>query len=234
MADNWDDDGSGLWSVQMVSPNDGEYIMDGTGGQSWPGPYSAYNVVYTNFTYEADVTRVVGYDNANNGIIFRSDGTGNNCYEFGFDLDFGWFAFAKFVGGIASWISPGWVDPSCINTGLGAWNRLKVVCSGSNITLYINDVLVGAYADTEFSEGKVGAMPFDSWSDDEVHYDNICLTLDTTGSVPSSTTAPVPSQDYGDPAVAPESVETQESVPFRKEPLEPRPISPLPPATLAH
>ena len=66
------------------------------------------------------------------------------------------------VRSVRTWISPGWVASPAINRGLGSWNKLKVVCSGSNITLYINDVLVGAYTDTEFSEGKVGIMPYDS------------------------------------------------------------------------
>ena len=231
MADNWDDDGSGLWSVQMVSPTDGEYVMDGTGGWYWR--YSAYDEEYTDFTYEVEVTRISGMANANNGIMFRSDGTDDNCYHFGLNQETGRYTLLKYVAGTASWISPGWTDSPATNLGLGAWNTLKVVCSGSNITLYINDVLVGAYTDNEFSKGKVGVRCYDYQTDDELHYDNICLTLDTTGSVPSTTSAPAPSQDYGDPAVAPESMETQESVPLGKEPPEPRPISSLPPATLA-
>ncbi|MCK4304730.1 MAG: hypothetical protein KAY24_10885 [Candidatus Eisenbacteria sp.] len=77
MADNnCVDDGSGLWSVQIVSADDGEYVMEGTGIYDFR--YSAYDENYTDFTYEVDVCRVAGSDTANNAIMFRSDGTKDN------------------------------------------------------------------------------------------------------------------------------------------------------------
>ena len=135
--------------MQMVSPANGEYVMEGTGGGYLR--YSVYDEDYTDFTYEVEVCRISGMAYANNAIMFRSDGTDDNCYQFGLNQGTGRYTLVKYVGGTEYWISPGWTDSPATNLGLGAWNRLKVVCSGSNITLYINDVLVGAYTDTEFS-----------------------------------------------------------------------------------
>ncbi|MCK4304729.1 MAG: hypothetical protein KAY24_10880, partial [Candidatus Eisenbacteria sp.] len=64
--------------------------------------------------------------------------------------------------------------------------------------------MVDAYTDTEFSEGKVGVLPADAVSDDEVHYDNICVTLDTTLSVATTKSGVSPTEDYGDPLEASE------------------------------
>jgi hypothetical protein len=202
VADDWVDDGSGLWSVQMVTPSDGEYVM-GPGTGIYNFRYSVYDAeVYTDFTAEVEVSRVAGSLAANNALVFRSDGTLANSYVFGIALDPASYLFFKNVGGVFTAID-GWTPSSAINTGLGAWNTLKAVCSGSNITLYINDTLIGTYADTSLSSGKVGVAPADVDVGDVVHYDNGCVSLDTAGAGSAVDAKKVRAgTDYVDPTTA--------------------------------
>jgi len=230
VANSWVTDGSGLWSVQEVEPGEGVYVMEGNGGSTWR--YSTYSRVYKDFTYEADVTRTVGNDNAFNGIIFRSDGTQQNCYQFGTDLDLGWFWFGKYVGGVFTWITS-WSDSPAINRGLGTWNRLKAVCSGPNISVYINDVLVGSFVDTSHSEGRVGVICAD-FSGDVVQWDNACVSLDSAVYEPGTTSAPVPTGDPGNPCMTPENREAKAVEPPDREAPEPLPVSDRPPAVGVH
>ncbi len=232
VADSWATDGSGLWSVEEVEPGEGVYVMEGTGGASWR--YSTYSRTYKDFTYESDVTRTTGNDNAYNGIIFRSDGTRQNCYQFGTDLDLGWFWFGKYIGGVLTFISSGWEPSPAINRGLGAWNRLKAVCRGPNITVYINDVLVGSFVDSSHSQGRVGVACYDSQSDDVVQWDNACVGLDSAVYEPGTTSAPAPAQDPGDPGMTPENPETEAVETPDREPPEPLPVSDRPPAVGVH
>jgi len=224
-ADNWQDDGLGNWSVNMVTLDEGVYTLEGT-VSGWRS--STYNEIYTDFTFEAELTRS-DLETYNTGIMFRSDGTFNNCYHFGIALN-GMWLLHKRVGGYTTILS-GWNSSPAINTGLGAWNKLKVVCSGPNITLYINDVLVGAFTDTDLSAGKVGVIPYDAFSGELIEYDNICVALDTSLYVPGTTSAVSVSDDSVDPAVAPQYVEPEDRVFLSVEPPEPRPISKEPPAT---
>ena len=227
VANSWVTDGSGLWSVLEVEPGESVYVMEGNGGSTWR--YSTYSRVYKDFTYETDVTRTAGYDNAFNGIIFRSDGTLQNCYQFGADLDLGWYWFGKYVGGVFTWLTS-WRDSPAINLGLGAWNRLKAVCSGPNISLYINDVLVGSYFDTSHTEGRVGVVCWDEQSDDVVHWDNVCVSLDSAVYEPGTTSAPAPAEEPGDPRMTPENIEAETFESPDREPPEPLPVSDRPPA----
>ena len=201
VADDWVDDGSGLWSVQMVTPSDGEYVMGpGTGIVDFR--YSVYDAeVYTDFTAEVEVSRVAGGLDTNNAMVFRSDGTFANAYVFGITQS-GYYLFFKNVGGVFTAID-GWVTSAAINTGLGAWNTLKAVCSGSNISLYINDTLIGSYTDTSLSSGKVGVAPADVDAGDVVHYDNACVSLDTAGAGSAAEAKKVRADtDYVDPTTA--------------------------------
>jgi hypothetical protein len=77
-------------------------------------------------------------------------------------------------------------------------------------------------------------MCYDTQSDDEVHYDNLCVSLETSSYVPGTTSAQVPTEDYGDPVMTPEISEPVDRAPLNTEAPEPRPISTDPPATEGH
>jgi len=184
VADNWVDDGSGCWSV-----SGGVYEMNGTGANTYRWSY--YNTSYSDFTYQADFKKVSGDQTFNMAIAFRSNASQSNSYFFGHTAS-GWYLVWKYVGGSLTMLQD-WTQSAYLNTGFGAWNRLKVVCKGSLLTFYINDVQVASVVDTSFSSGYVGLRIYDSASADVVHIDNVRLSLSVHDSIAG--TAPAPSSE---------------------------------------
>jgi len=73
---------------------------------------------------------------------------------------------------------PSWTYSSAIYQGYDAWNTLKVVCGGSSMEFYINDILVESLVDSEFSSGRVGVKAYDVNYDSNIKlFDNAELTL---------------------------------------------------------
>jgi hypothetical protein len=48
-----------------------------------------------------------------------------------------------------------WVKSSAIHTG-NATNPIRIVCDGSNFSLYVNDIKLEDYTDSSFSSGMIG------------------------------------------------------------------------------
>jgi hypothetical protein len=111
----------------------------------------------------------------------------NNTYLFGISQNAptGSYMLVFWNGGALTWLIS-WTPSPEINTGLGAWNTMKVVCSGSTISLYINDTLVNSVSDSTFGTGKVGVMPAEVLAGAQVHYDDAHVSLSTLGVVPAT------------------------------------------------
>ena len=63
-----------------------------------------------------------------------------------------------------------------INQGLGAVNRLRVVCDGSEFSFYVNGTLLTELSDTSFSSGSIGlAVGVYDESGMAFHFDNLRL-----------------------------------------------------------
>jgi Zn-dependent metalloprotease len=154
-ANNWIHGGSGGWSV-----TGGTHRMTGTGSGNWAG--AAYNGSYCDFTYQIRLRQTAGTPGNSMGIWFRANsaniGTGNG-YGFWIGAN-GYYALFKYIGGSTSTLIS-WNTSSAINTGLGAWNVLKVVALGSKISIYANGTLLNTVTDSSYLSGYVGAGAFD-------------------------------------------------------------------------
>jgi hypothetical protein len=111
---------------------------------------------FTDFTLEADVRLVEGPEIAEMGLVFRLREEGN-FYFFRVN-GYGQYIVSKNVNGEWQEIAGmGLVTSPHIKTG-GATNRLKVVCQGPQIALYVNDHYLTTVSDDSFSEGKIGLI----------------------------------------------------------------------------
>jgi len=173
-ADNWVDDGADVWSV-----GDGVYRM--TGASTSNVRYSYYEENFDNFTYQVDIRRTQGSLLHAQGLVFRWGGTTQNGYAFHMGAN-GKYLIFKVADGIYTYLIPGWTESGAIHQGYDAWNTLKVVCSGSSMEFYINDTLVEALVDAEFSFGTVGVKALDGGGTTAniMEFDNATLTVDTT------------------------------------------------------
>jgi hypothetical protein len=111
---------------------------------------------FTDFTLEADVRLVEGPEIAEMGLVFRLREEGE-FYFFRVN-GYGQYIVSKNVNGEWQEITGmGLVTSPHIKTG-GATNRLKVVCRGPQIALYVNDHYLTTVSDDSFSEGKIGLL----------------------------------------------------------------------------
>jgi hypothetical protein len=152
-APGWTTDGSGTWSA-----TGGAYRMTGIKPAAGVFRYSFYSEVFGDFTFQVDITKVLGV-NAPAGILFRSNGTFDNLYAFRLDTD-GNYIIGKRVSGTSTTIIPSTYS-SAINKGLGAVNKLRVACHGETLQFYINDQVVNVIEDLDFAIGKVGVYAWD-------------------------------------------------------------------------
>jgi len=89
------------------------------------------------------------------GIAFRGNDTMTDFYAFrlSFDRTFTLDKHSKENGFVAL------LGPTPSNAiRAGGWNRLKVITKGDQITLYINDQLVGNVSDSTYKEGCAGVV----------------------------------------------------------------------------
>jgi hypothetical protein len=168
VADNWIDDGP-HWSVPVDT-----YFLDCPSYARFVSYYDGS--AYTDFTYTADLLQVatgnpsMSYDF---GMIFRSDGTLNNCYDF----------YAEPDGTVYLWVRPGstlYSNTLSTNwiTGHNVWNTVSVDVRGDVIDLYINGVLETTVSDSTHTWGFVGLTGQGSGTyDQDFHFDNVSVTL---------------------------------------------------------
>jgi hypothetical protein len=160
-SDDFSDTGSGWYEGSFEDKEyryeNGEYVIlvkgnDLAAWASWPKER------FTDFTLESDVRLVEGPEVAEMGLAFRLREEGN-FYFFLIDSD-GQYIVGKDVNGewqTVAGMEMGLVTSRHIKTG-GATNRLKVVCQGPQIALYVNDRHLTTVSDDSFAEGKIGLI----------------------------------------------------------------------------
>jgi hypothetical protein len=89
------------------------------------------------------------------GIVFRVQDN-DNYYVFYVSSGDGTYAIDKKVKGTVSELK-GWTKSTYTKKGT-AVNRLKVVCQGSQISVYVNDSLLTTISDSSLSRGYIGLM----------------------------------------------------------------------------
>jgi len=171
-AQDWIDDQSGRWHIA-----DGVYVMAGNKANS--GRDTFYNRILCDFTYQADVRKVAGDSSSTGygyGLLFRSDGTPENYYEFIIESG-GQYQIAKSVNGKFERLVD-WPRSNALRTGYNQWNTLKVVAKGDTLQFYANDKLLDTIKDTAHSCGQLGLFAIDASSSttpDKVEFDNVLI-----------------------------------------------------------
>lgn len=163
----------GEYDTGEVGYSDGQYfvISYGDANTMWGVASRSFG----NVVIEVDATPISGPDNNDYGIICRvqgkEDGRG---YYFLISGD-GYYAIAKGTDTGYDWLVD-FTESSAIKQGYTT-NRIRVVCDGSNLRLYVNGQLVGEASDTEFSSGDI-ALTATSYENEpvEVRFDNLVVT----------------------------------------------------------
>jgi len=130
---------------------------------------------FSDFELEVEAQLVNGSPSSSYGILFRMQGpeefyrfaiTGNGMYLLERHDPFG--VRHNFVGD--------WRDTVAINQGVGVTNILKVVANGSNIAIYVNDILLEEVSDENYRSGNIAldAGTFDG-SGTLVSFDNLSV-----------------------------------------------------------
>lgn len=131
---------------------------------------------FSDFVLEVDATQVGGPDNNDYGIIFRYNSSTNEYYTFQISGD-GYY-MVNYSGATpeASFILLNWAAIPDVKKG-NSTNHLKVSAIGDEITVYVNDVMVGFVRSNILKSGYVGlsAGAFDV-ANVKISFDNLKIT----------------------------------------------------------
>lgn len=177
------------WSVHGGAWTVGSSFISTSGSADYSSSIS-YNADFSNFDYEV-ILRRFGCSTCANRLIVR--GTPNPMQYTGWWYES--YAFQYTPDGSASvWKKDasssnalmGWTDTSAIHTG-SAWNTLRVVANGSQMTFYINNQLIWSGSDSTLASGRVGVGMYRSASStgDQLDVDNARLIEASVVSLPS-------------------------------------------------
>jgi len=129
---------------------DGQYHITVSKTNTWGA--STLGKKLEDFEVEVETTQVSGPDNNDHGLMLRY-GDKDNFFRFTI-AGTGYYTFDKMKDGQWDTLID-WTETPVIRTGR-ATNRLRVICQGATFTLFINDVRVGDYTDSDFPSGDVG------------------------------------------------------------------------------
>lgn len=169
-AETFDDLNANGWTIYggTWSASSGAYkVNDGEGYKA-----VATDTKFKNFTYEADVSMSSSSNLANAGVIFRV-----NNPTVGVDNLQGYYAGITLAGRVQlGRLNNNWTElankVAPIAISVNTTYRLKVVTSGPNIAVYVNDTLVLSAVDSTFTEGAIGLRTYKANST----FDNITVT----------------------------------------------------------
>jgi len=129
---------------------------------------------FDNLVIEVDSTQISAGPANNNdyGVVCREQGNGDG-YHLLISGD-GYFAIAKAQGGSFEWLVE-WTESTAIQQGY-ATNRIRAVCDGSRLALFVNGQRLATADDDTFTEGDIG-LAATSYEDapTEVHFDNLTV-----------------------------------------------------------
>ncbi len=209
LADDFDDPESGFIRTSdeqsRLSYEDGQYSI-GVIPERWVA-WSSQSGYVSDFVMEVAVSAdaEVGFA----GLIFRKQG----------DSLFYIFAVAPDGQYTLTTSSPAagaildWRDSSYIETGANT-NRLRVVCVGPTVALYVNGQYLDSAQDTTFSEGEVGMIAGTRAGETHAlfHFDNLRVYAPTPVAPPTPTAtspaAPTATQVAAAPTALPPSPTT--------------------------
>lgn len=190
---NWDEN-AGVWAN---ASNAYLYAGDTNPADNWVA--TSYNLnTYSDLDYKVRLWREG--DATSNNIFIRSDnaylsdGLCSNCYIFQYSHDGSYSVWL--INGSSETPLQSWTTSTAINQG-GAWNDLRVIAQGSNLSFYINGTLVWTGTDSTYTSGRVGISAYKNsalqlWAN--------WATLTVPGSAASSATVSAQQQQLNSEA----------------------------------
>jgi hypothetical protein len=187
LADDFDDPESGFIRTSdersRLSYEDGQYSI-GVIPADWVA-WSSRSGYVSDFVMELAVSAdaEVGFA----GVIFRKQGD-SRFYTFAITPD---GQYSLMTSGQAAEAILDWRDSSYIRTGADT-NRLRVVCVGATVTLYVNGQYLDTVRDITFTEGEVGMIAGTREGETHAlfHFDNLRVYAPTPVAPPTPTATP--------------------------------------------
>ena len=180
LQDDFSDPNSG-WEVGeyedgSVGYGDGYYFVTATrdDGAMWGVAYQDF----TDMVIEVDATQVEAPANDNNayGVKCRvqvEEGTGGDGYAMMISGD-GYYSIQEITGGSYESLVD-WTTSPVINQG-DATNRIRAVCVGDRLALYVNGELLAETTDDTYTSGDISLMAATLEPEaTEIHFDNLVV-----------------------------------------------------------
>ncbi|MCP4539256.1 MAG: hypothetical protein GY832_19140 [Chloroflexi bacterium] len=176
--DDFGNSGSG-WEVGEyddgdVGYKDGAYFVTSTKIETLM--WGVANRSFDNVIIEVDATQVAAGPESNNayGVACREQGSADG---YGYYLRIsgdGFYSIAKAANGEFTALID-WTESDAINQG-NATNRIRAICNGSTLELFVNGQRLGSVEDSTFASGDV-ALTATTYEDvmTEVHFDNLMV-----------------------------------------------------------
>ncbi len=172
-ADNWVPV-TGSWTL-----SNGAYTVS---SKTYEVSSAYFDLELTNFEFEADLSKTKGgvsYPTDNVALFFSgnpasitSSGNWQNGYKVAFGS--GDWNLSRYLNGAFASIK-NWTPCQDCGPSLGDWNTIKVVRSGSQISIYLNGEFKGSFQDSNFTTGKVGISMYDATKAGTALFDNISI-----------------------------------------------------------
>jgi hypothetical protein len=130
---------------------------------------------FSDFVLEVDARQGSGSPSSSHGVLFRMQDH-DQFYRFEITSDGSFIIERRSADGSWTRLIPDWTASAAINQGLNVVNRLKIIASGPQITVYVNDVLLEQVFDSTYSSGTIG-LDAGSFGDTnlQVAFDNLVV-----------------------------------------------------------
>lgn len=109
---------------------------------------------FSDFVVEVDGRQRAGPTDGSYGVLFRVQDA-DRFYRFSITSNGLYVIERHDADGTWTRLIPEWQPSEAINQGLNVANRLKVIATGSEFTVYVNDILLQQVSDSTYSAGKV-------------------------------------------------------------------------------
>jgi hypothetical protein len=130
---------------------------------------------FSDFVLEVDARQGSGNPDSSYGVLFRMQDN-ERFYRFEISADGHFIVERRNADGTWTRLLPDWMASAAINQGQNAANRLKIIASGSQISVYANDVLLQQVSDSAYAAGTIG-LDAGSFGDTnlQVAFDNLVV-----------------------------------------------------------
>lgn len=169
---------TGSWSVVQ---DNGNYVYSQTSSNE--GRTSAGSQAWTDYTVEAQV-KIDSFNGTNRTYVAGRYQDGNNFYAASlYNSGGGVLELRKKVSGSSTTLA---TTNYALSTGV--WYSVKLILSGSSISMYVNNQLVLTASDSSLTSGAVGLIAYKT----AAKFDNVIVSDSAPAPTPTPTTSPAP------------------------------------------